>query len=138
MSYPTYRYADILSENLRTLRSSNAVEILLHVTEPLLDSARIIKEQVTHAALYQLMLFTAALHLYEQGRKEFYFPELMHVVTNEITDESVFDMYSDLCSNFDYLVNGGSFMPAPTGRKKYMLNARAQQKLDEILQNRRN
>ncbi len=134
MSCATYYYADILSENIRTLRSKNAVESLLHISEPLLDSAKTIREMVIHAAVYEVMLFAAAIHLYEQGKKEFYFPDLVRTVRSEISDESPFEIYSDLCSNFDYLVDSGAFRAAPTGRKKYMLKESVQQKLDRILQ----
>lgn len=134
MSYATYCYADILSENMRALRSKEAVEILLHISEPLLDSADTIKSKLKHAPIYELMLLTAAIHLYEQGKQEFYFPDLVHIVTVEITGRSIFQIYSDLCSNFDYLVNSGAFTQGPTGRKKYMLTAGVRAKIDRIKQ----
>jgi hypothetical protein len=134
MSYATYYYADILSENIRALRSKEAVESLLRISEPLLDSTENIKEKLKHAPLYELMLLTAAIHLYEQGKKEFYFPDLVHTVTVEMTSRNIFHIYSDLCSNFDYLVKSGTFVQASTGRKKYMLTETVRGKLDRVAQ----
>jgi len=139
MSYPTYYYADILSANIRTLRSKSAVEILLHVSEPLIDSIETIKETVRSTSLYELMTFAGAIRLYEQGRKGFYFPDVRSTVKNEITKNEMdpFDSFSKLYTSFDNLVKDGAFVQDPTGRKKYMLNNGIQEKLDRILDNQK-
>lgn len=137
MSHPTYHYADILSANIRTLKSKSAVEILLHISEPLIDSIDMIKETVRSTSLYELMTFSGAIRLYEQGKKGFYFPDVRRTVKNEITGNPLdpFDSFSKLYTSFDNLIKDGVFVQDPTGRKKYMLNMGIQEKLDRIQEN---
>lgn len=138
MSHATYYYADILSANIRTLRSKSAVEILLHISEPLIDSIETIKVKAKSTSLYELMTFAGAIRLYEQGKKGFYFPDVRNTVKNEITKNKMdtFDSFSKLYAGFDNLIKSRIFVQDPTGRKKYMLNNELQEKLDKILQNR--
>lgn len=139
MSYSTYHYADILSANMRAFRSAGAIEILLQISEPLIDSIETIKERARSASFYELMNFAAAIRLYEQGKIGFYFPDLRGIVKNEITKNKMdtFDSFSKLYAGFDNLIKGGAFVPDPTGRKKYALNKEIQGKLDKIPQNQR-
>lgn len=137
MSHATSRYAGILSSNIRTLRRKTAVEVLLSIPEPLVDSVETIKEKAKSASLYELMIFAGAIRLYEQGKKEFYFPDVRSTVRNEITKNRMdaFDSFSKLYSGFDNLIKGGAFVRDPTGRKRYMLNKEIQEKLNEITDN---
>jgi hypothetical protein len=136
MSYATFRYAEILSTNIRTLRRKTAVEVLLSISEPLVVSVETIKEKAKSTSLYELMIFTGAIRLYEQGKKEFYFPDVRSTVRNEITKNRLdaFDSFSKLYSGFDNLIKAGAFVRDPTGRKRYMLSEEIQRKLDEITQ----
>lgn len=115
------------------------MEILLHVSEPLIDSIETIKETVRSTSLYELMTFAGAIRLYEQGRKGFYFPDVRSTVKNEITKNEMdpFDSFSKLYTSFDNLVKDGTFVQDPTGRKKYVLNKGIQEKLDRILDNQK-
>ena len=139
MSYATSRYADILSANIRTLRHKNAVEVLLSIPEPLVDSVETIKEKTRSTSLYELMIFAGAIRLYEQGKKEFYFPDIRTTVRNEIAKSRMdaFDSFSKLYSGFDNLIKGGAFVRDPMGRKRYMLNKEIQEKLNGIMDNQK-
>ena len=137
MSCATSRYANILSSNIRTLRRKTAVEVLLSISEPLVDSVETIKQRAKSTSLYELMILAGAIRLYEQGKKEFYFPDIRSTVRKDVTKNTMdaFDSFSKLYSGFDNLIKAGALVRDPTGRKRYTLNKEIQQKLDEIALN---
>ena len=113
------------------------MEILMHISDPLIDSVETIKKRAKSTSFYELVNLAGAIRLYEKGKRGFYFPDVRSTVKNEIAKNKMdlFNSFSKLYAGFDNLIKGGTLVPDPTGRKKYMLNKEIQGKLDEILQN---
>jgi len=133
MSYATYLYADMFVPYGSIAYRGKLRKAMHGISYPLKDSIETIASRVPNVPKTKIMLFTAAVMLYEDGVKKFTEHAIFQTVYRNLTNESPFDLHFKMSNNFENLLTEEAFVLVEKVNRRYALNAAVQEKLDAII-----